>query len=256
MTLEILGLLGLAVLAGIALLFYKLRNLGKALSHQTAKIDRHIDAALKDKVSEIENTIAIGALGLRFPIFFGGASIDGFHARYLIQHLVASPPKFIMELGSGSSTILLAHTMKLLAADEYKHVSIDHESYFLEITKRYAALNGVADAVEFVHCPLEKAGPSGEEWYAHVPETLGGKKIDLLIIDGPPAYGKGLELARAPALDILYPHLAERCTIVLDDANRPGETQVAEQWIKKYPDLRMTKLPQGKGLAILTRAQS
>ena len=47
--------------------------------------------------------------------------------------------------------------------------------------------------------------------------------IDLLIIDGPPV--KTNQLARYPALPLLFSKLSKECIIILDDAARPSEQQ-------------------------------
>ncbi len=57
-----------------------------------------------------------------------------------------------------------------------------------------------------------------------------GSASDLLIVDGPPADGPGQGAARAPALPALQDKLAPGATVVLDDAVRPGESEVLERW--------------------------
>ncbi len=50
------------------------------------------------------------------------------------------------------------------------------------------------------------------------------------MVDGPPAYAAGHGLARYPALPVLYDWLAPDATLVLDDAERPGEQEVLRRW--------------------------
>ncbi|HWP57909.1 MAG TPA: class I SAM-dependent methyltransferase [Candidatus Acidoferrales bacterium] len=202
---------------------------------------------------ELQNAISMTALGFRFPIFFGHASIDTFYARYLIQQLVAWRPKTIVELGSGASTILIARLMQRLGTADYEHISVEHDGDYLAITKKLAELNGVADRVTFLHCPLEATLALGIPWYAHLPEKLADRKIDLLIVDGPPAYLKETAHARYPALPLLYGHFNDRCMIIVDDANRDGERAVIDRWLKEYPEFAVRYRRRGKGFAILTR---
>lgn len=242
------------LIGAFGILGLMIRRLNNQIARLTSRIDREfLLTMLDEKTAEIGNTVALTALGLKFPVFLGDASIDSFHARYLVQQLVAEPPGVILELGSGSSTVLIARAMELQKAEDYLHISIDHESHFLEISRKYAQVNGVEDRVKFAHCPLVKIEPLGVEWYADVPQLLEGKKIDLLIVDGPPACQVGQEKARLPALQVLYPHLAEKCTIILDDANRPGEIEVSKEWLQAYPEFHLTRLKRGKGIAVLTR---
>ena len=60
--------------------------------------------------------------------------------------------------------------------------------------------------------------------------ALRGELIDLLLVDGPPAYAAGHELARYPALPVLYDRLAPGATVVLDDVERAGEQEVLRRW--------------------------
>jgi hypothetical protein len=60
--------------------------------------------------------------------------------------------------------------------------------------------------------------------------ALGSDPIDLLLVDGPPAYAAGHALARYPALPVLGDRLASGATVVLDDAERPGEQEVLRRW--------------------------
>jgi hypothetical protein len=54
--------------------------------------------------------------------------------------------------------------------------------------------------------------------------------IDLLLVDGPPAFKQGKELIRGPAATVLAPHLAQGFTIVLDDVDRPAELETVRLW--------------------------
>ena len=47
--------------------------------------------------------------------------------------------------------------------------------------------------------------------------ALGDELIDLLVVDGPPAYAPGDDIARYPALPVLRQRLAAGATVVLDD---------------------------------------
>ena len=66
------------------------------------------------------------------------------------------------------------------------------------------------------------------QWYddavvaAGLDAALQGDLIDLLLVDGPPAYAVGHGLARYPALPVLRDRLAPGATVVLDDVERPG----------------------------------
>ena len=58
--------------------------------------------------------------------------------------------------------------------------------------------------------------------------------VDLLVVDGPPAFEDGFGLARHPALPVLRGRLAPGATVVLDDIERPGEREVVRRWEREF----------------------
>jgi hypothetical protein len=57
----------------------------------------------------------------------------------------------------------------------------------------------------------------------------GLSEIPMLVVDGPPrATGAA---ARYPAFPLLQSVLAQKATIVLDDADRPDEEEIVSRWL-------------------------
>ena len=212
---------------------------------------RALRSEVRDTAQESINIASLSALNFSFPVVFGGPSIDGHHARLLLHLLQEHRPKRILELGSGSSSTLIAKALVGLKIPAEWHVAVDHDPKFLSIARDLAALNGVAPFVRFECCPLAPLPGYSSPWYSGVPALVGEGLIDLVVVDGPPAYEKGRELAREPALEILRPFLAPGAVIVLDDANRPGEREVVKHWQQRYPDLAPQWIREGKGVAVL-----
>ena len=69
-------------------------------------------------------------------------------------------------------------------------------------------------------------------WYDQdaLDAALAGTAVDLLIVDGPPAFLADAALARYPALPALAPLLTSDAVVVLDDIIRPGEAGILERW--------------------------
>lgn len=215
------------------------------------KLDNKLLSAISNSTSENLNALSIQSLGFNFPVFLGGWSIDSFLGRYLIQNIIERRPKCIVELGSGSSTIIISRILQLLNDNTTTHIAIDHESKYLNITKSIAELNGVADRIHFVHCSLEKNNQTNMIWYGGLDDVLKDKSIDLLIIDGPP--GNIQPYSRYPAIPELRNSLSSNITIILDDANRADEQEIAKRWAKDLPNTTLEFITEGHGLAILQR---
>jgi predicted O-methyltransferase YrrM len=204
-----------------------------------------------DGTQESVNASTLAALEFKYPIFLGGWSIDSFFGRNLIQHILEHRPKCIVELGSGSSTLLMARLIQILGLSETRHIAVDHEQKYLELTKNVAALNGLEKGIEFFHCPLQIEATTGKIWYSGLLDILHDQKIDLLLIDGPPGFIQ--PLSRYPAIPTLYNNLDEHCTVILDDAARKDEQIIAKKWANEHSEFTLTFHDQGHGMAVLTR---
>lgn len=166
-------------------------------------------------------------------------------AKYILEH----KPPLVMELGSGLSTLVIGYALR--KAGSGRLISIEHEREWLEKSELRLAKHGLTDMVELLYCPLSpcNAVESRQLWYTIPPLT---EKIDLLVIDGPPAPTVGRE-ARHPTLPALWDSLAENAVIMLDDASRECEWKMARLWKQTYA-LEHTYLKTKKGTSILRRA--
>lgn len=144
--------------------------------------------------------------------------------------LTMNPDETIVELGSGVSTAWIAYALSQ-KADRPRFVSIDHDSAFADATVQSLARLGLENVAEVVTAPLESStvGDEKRQWYRQswISDVA---NIGLLIVDGPPA-GKS-HAARYPALPLLIDRLADQAVILVDDADRPGESEMISQWTK------------------------
>jgi predicted O-methyltransferase YrrM len=238
----------LALLGALAFIALKLRARFRRLDEQFATVV----STLEEKSLEIQNAGAIAQLQFRFPVFLGGASIDAHHARQLLFVLQELKPRVILELGSGSSTVIVARALQSLGCPPDLHIAVDHDARYLRNTIQLARVNSVEQFVRFQHCPLAPVSGYALPWYSNVPQIVGRAQVDLVIVDGPPAYEPGKEKSRAPTLPVIRSVLSERAVVILDDANRKAESEILDRWLQDYPEFSLTRLREGKGVAVLT----
>lgn len=252
---EINIFLNITVIGVMIYLGYKIRHNYRSLNKQIVdvgrKVENRVSVRLEEKTREIQNTIALEQLGFRYPLFLGGWSIDSHLGKYLVQHVLEQPPQFILELGSGSSTLLIARWMNLLGHVGHKHIAVDHEERYLKLTRDMLALNELSHNVELMTCPLQPLEDTGKLWYSGLTGRLADKKIDLLFIDGPPGILQAE--SRYPALPMLYPFLSEHCVVILDDAMRPDEQSIVGKWMEAHPSFGLEIVSEGHGFAVLRR---
>jgi len=133
----------------------------------------------------------------------------------------------IVECGSGNSTIFLGRLLVSRGMTDVHVHSLDQEARWADTTREALEREGLDGVVSVVTAPLV------DGWYdrSALPQVDG---IDLLIVDGPPAYEDGNSHARSPALTVFGPSLAEGATIFVDDAERAGEQEVIAQWEREH----------------------
>lgn len=169
----------------------------------------------------------------RVPPMGGWAASADFNV-LVLQELISTRPRTVVECGSGASTLLLA-----LAVRQYdlptRVVALEHQATFKAATERALRDHGVADFAEVRRAPLspvsvpDHATPWYDEEALHDLDDIG-----LLIVDGPPATTG--PAARYPAVPLLRDRLSARCTIFVDDLIRPADYDVVQSWRALLPD--------------------
>lgn len=179
---------------------------------------------------------------------FGGYAVERDFANILIDRLFAARPRYVMELGSGVSTLLIAYALENIGRGRF--VSIDHNHLFRALTLRHIRRHGLQRWASVAHCPLTRVilGNGQWKWY-DIPKSLLAEPIDFLIVDGPPA--RLQKLSRYPALPLLRSYLAPNATILMNDISKPDGHEILAIWQKTYPFRDAQVLPTKKGCAIL-----
>lgn len=151
-----------------------------------------------------------------------------------LYHLVREHrPGLVVELGSGSSTVILGHAVKSYGG---RIVSLEHDEQFADATREMIAAHHLSETCTIRVAPLTDAlvGDEVRRWYAQ-DAVWDLDDIGMLLVDGPPEVT--WPEARFPALPLLRNRLAAGAFIVLDDANRSDERRILAAWDAMFPDL-------------------
>lgn len=166
--------------------------------------------------------------------------------RLIFGHILARRPKYIVECGAGSSTIVMAHALQRIG--EGRIISLENHFGFKKKIDEELKLRGLDGFARVYHAPLvEKRYPGVDrvfQWYdlSDVPLEPG---IDLLLVDGP--LGILNKNARFPAGPELLGRMARSGHIFLDDANRPEEKRLGSLWRNIEPELGVRSINTEKG---------
>jgi predicted O-methyltransferase YrrM len=149
----------------------------------------------------------------------------------LVNDIVINNRSHIVECGAGISTLLCAAALEHV--DGFI-VSVDESADWLRFVEGKLSSAKLSHRVQLVHAErtILAMETNDREWYSwkKFESALGDMSIDLLVVDGPAAYGRDDREIRFPALPMLHSRLSERCCVVLDDAGREGEKRIMEKW--------------------------
>jgi len=149
----------------------------------------------------------------------------------LARQVLTQKPRLVVEFGSGVSTVVIGRCLQLNGGGRL--LSFDHDEGFAELTRRRLRRAGVPGEVRAAPLAPGRDGYGGS-WYAHGELPDG---IDLLVIDGPPAWREEQAESRGSAAPAAFGRLAADAVVLLDDADRPGERRIAARWRAEYPHI-------------------
>lgn len=163
-----------------------------------------------------------------FPPTRGWAGSPDFLLK-LVELVVSESPKYVIELGSGVSSVVLGAALKKFSQGKVE--SFDHDEAFSNKTNRFLEVNSLQNIVNINYSPLMdyRFDENKWSWYDKLQIHKIETNIDLLVVDGPPRFLQ--ENSRFLALPILFDRLSKKSTIALDDANRENEKQVVKGWV-------------------------
>ena len=246
-----------------------------------ADLKRHVTATVQksiaNSVKQIESYMGLQSFFLTGEpaLNFHGWPISSDIAQYLVELISIERPNLVVEFGSGTSTVLLAKSMKSVAANQNadpdnvyesvpsRLVTFEHHSDYLKKTESELKSHGVAEAVELVHAPLTDQAIGSESYVFYscgeklneLSAAFKGRKLKAVVfVDGPP--GATCDNARYPALPVLLDYFeGQEIFFILDDYDRQEERVIVENWKKTLDERSIAysfkRLPFEKGAALL-----
>jgi predicted O-methyltransferase YrrM len=215
---------------------------------------RQIVARTDEQTAHLRSAIGIAATAGGIPTYWTEHSITPETLTQIQQLIAAVGVRQVLELGSGLSTLLIAHSFRRDGGG--KVLSLDDDARWAAQTSATLKRENLDGFAEVRVAPLKDVSAGGRTapWYdlSSLDEQA---CFDLVIVDGPPAW-KGDGMARLPALYELRRRLSNNGVLVLDDASRGGETAIAEQWRRDFPELHFKMIGVGRGLFVACMQKS
>jgi predicted O-methyltransferase YrrM len=220
----------------------------KILEHQ-----ERTAAEVHNNYRQIESALSLfSSLRISYPLPpLRGWAISPDFGVLLASVILQKQPRTILELGSGASTVVLGYCVRRMGRGRI--VSLEHDEYFAEESRRNIANHKLEEVVTIVHAPLRTVYFDQDEfaWY-DISKLPAMDAIDLLIIDGPP--GPPGNLSRYPALPMLQRFLSNEAVIIFDDGQRSAEQDTVRRWLTEFPFLEAKYVELEKGALVLARS--
>jgi predicted O-methyltransferase YrrM len=178
------------------------------------------------------------------------ATLSPENALTVCQEIIYGRPRRILELGSGSSTVLMARCLERLGGEERQIISLEHTDYWFADSQQKIQRAGLGGIATVLHAPLKQFPDVPAPWYDIdvLPKDAG--PFDLVLIDGPEG-GSHHPLARYGAFPLLRDRLAPEAVLFFDDGLRDGEKEIIKRWLELDSRLEATFVPSYQGLWVL-----
>ena len=167
----------------------------------------------------------------------------------LADYCLRYKPETIVECSSGTSSLVLAQCCRINGCG---HVySLENGEEYANSTRQQLEDFSLSAYADILYSPLKTWDLDREEYQWYELDRLPMRKIDLLVIDGPPGFLQ--KYSRYPALPLLSDRLSAGCTVFLDDAAREDEKEIVRRWLEAFPEFRAEYIENERGCSILKR---
>lgn len=229
-----------------ALCFHKLRRVHLKLFELDRLMQDRVDN-LFTQLTTLNALERVLDLPAPLPTTRGWAGSPDF-LRHIHDLALTHKPSIVVECSSGTSTVVLARTLQMNGTGQV--FSLEHDALYAEKTRQALQRCGLQSLATVIDAPLTKHQIDGTShlWYRleDLPE-----RIDMLVIDGPPAVTH--HRARYPAIPLLICRLTPEAVVVLDDAARSDEQAAVDLWVQHFGLTRVEGYFAEKGIAVLHR---
>ena len=181
----------------------------------------------------------------------GGWAIEPDFARLIAIDLTRGPDT-VVECGSGTTTLLIAAFLRRNGRGRL--FSLEHDFAFAERTRENLRAAGLAHVCEVIWAPLVLQSIRGREvrWYDPAQLERVPARIDVLVVDGPPAVSRW---ARWPAAQAFIDRLTPGAAILVDDGRRWHERRTVFHWRAEHDELELHWHDTVKGSWRLVKAE-
>jgi hypothetical protein len=172
----------------------------------------------------------------------GDWALDAESINYLWNRIIQEHPKYILEFGSGISTMILAKYASTYQTD-CKIISIEQSEVIREKVLKRLEYENLSSKVNILVCDLSTEGRLSIDEKT-INKILGNEKLDWVLIDGP----FGPDGCRVWTLTDIIDFCKLGTTWFMDDSFRDKELEILSNWAVNISIRVDGIIPIGKGL--------
>lgn len=149
----------------------------------------------------------------------------------VLNDILLNRHRNIIECGGGISTIIISQMLSKLG-EGHLYTIEDNKSWSEELNAILDERDIGSRSTIIYAAPIPLSEDDETTWYDKniLQRELRDSKINLLLIDGPVAHKKEIEMARYPAVPFFQNRLLGDYTVFLDDIQRKGERTIIQKW--------------------------
>jgi len=180
-------------------------------------------------------------LGIRPDLLkWGPMTLLPYRAEYLLDEVQRRPPRSVLEIGAGASTLLFA---ALSARYGFTLVSVENFAGSVEYVRRLLRESSIDSRVVVQKCGFKRGRfPDGSGyWWYDAELGLSAANYDFVFVDGPMSTLVG----REGMLPEVLPFLAPGARVYVDDTHHRHGRRCLATWTRNYPALVVTEGCEG-----------
>lgn len=180
--------------------------------------------------AEVFNNAISGSAWLKNTAFSPGRWAVGYPELYVMYRVLnEARPKRILELGLGQSTRMIAQYAAV--HKDVEHTVVENDAEWIEFFKNDFAMSECTKIVQLETEMLPYKDADAVRVFKGFREAFAGQKFDFIFIDAPLASDM-TQYARIDVLRMLPECLSDDFVVMLDDAERSGETHTTAEMEK------------------------
>lgn len=232
----------------------------KSLTKICGKYPESTLSTISTLVGNREYTAECSEPWCKYKAYKTPASICDITATWIWRCLIKEKPNFIIEFGTGFSTLVMAAYAEYIfkkTGQTVQILSIEHDEKWFKLQQCILSRLGIEKQINLMHLELNAQSCLGQQTIAYsgldniLTSLNSGGKADFIFVDGPVGLQYGGTGRRGSILQSIE-HIRKGGLILIHDALRSEEFGFIEDFSDAYPNYFICKgiVPEYGGLAI------